>query len=412
LFGGVNRDDPSTIIACPDSGYAVLSSYQSKPNSGNLWLLRLNNKGDTLWTRFYGDSTKNETPVSLHLLPDGFMIVGSIQMTNTDRSVWLIKCNSKGAISGSKIFSKKNTYASCMTHDSAIVITGQSEKKLFLMKIDSNGDSLFFKSFGDTSENAIGYSVIQTSDSGFAVAGQSKINKSNGSMCLFRFDQAGDTIWTKRIGNATGDVGNDLLQLSDNSLIIAGSRIINNAGNPKSYVQLISPVGTTVWEKSFGTDLCTENIQKILILKNELICAVGTKLGSSNSEISLRMLNLQGSLLFSEEYGNFTGTQQINYFRDYTVTADGNIVIAASTQPVQGGQTFIFELSSDFEKTQAIRRNTITISQAQEIRYFNLLGQRYPSITNQLYKSPLFLIKKDVDNQNEGLLTIKKYNLK
>jgi hypothetical protein len=96
LFGGANRKDPSTIIACPDSGYAVLSSYQTKPNSSNLWLLRFNNKGDTLWTKFYGDSTKNEPPVSLHLLPDGFMIIGSVQMANREPSVWLIKCDRKG----------------------------------------------------------------------------------------------------------------------------------------------------------------------------------------------------------------------------------------------------------------------------------------------------------------------------
>jgi hypothetical protein len=134
---------------------------------------------------------------------------------------------------------------------------------------------------------------------------------------------------------------------------------------------------------------------------------VGTKLGTTGSAITLRLFTLQGNLLFSEEYGNFTATQINNYFRDYTVTPGGNILLAASTQPVQGGQTFIFELNSNFEKTHTFLRSGISMPIVQKISSFNLLGRRLPLITTPLCKSPGFLLGKKVDIKSRSYVFIK-----
>jgi hypothetical protein len=403
LFGGINREDPAAIVAHPDSGYLVLSSFQSKPNFSNLWLLRLNNKGDTVWTKCYGDSTKNELPIALHIIPEGYMIIGALHGSTSDRSLWLIKCKGNGDIIWSKTFKNKNVFGSICTNDSSVVITGQAEKKLFMMKVDSIGDSLFCNYYSDTSEMAIGYSVIQTNDRGFAITGQNKTNKNKASILLLKLDYKGDTLWTKKYGNETGDIGNDLLQLSDGSMILAGSRVTTTSGNPKSYLQLISPQGKTVWEKCFGNDSCSANIQRVLITKNDMICALGTKLESKGSEIILLMYNLHGELLFSKEFGNFTNGQQTNFFRDFTISSEGNFIIAAYTHPVNGGQAFIFEVNSKFDET-SIKQNIVISKQTlQKSAYYNLLGQQLSSHFGQKSINYLLTLKR---NGSKSALTI------
>lgn len=342
MFGGNYYDDPSSIVVHPDSGYAVLSSCQQLPNLANLWLLRLNNKGDTIWTRQYGDSLKNELPVNLFIIPDGYLLLGTVSGSSTEGSIWLVKCDIRGTKVWEMVYKNRKVHSALICKDSSIVITGQSEKKLFIMKVARNGDSLFFKTFGDTTVNTFGNAIIETNDSGYAVTGQCKISKSKSYAILYTFDPNGDTMWTSRTGSAGGDVANDLFQLSDNSFIIAGSKVPVTSGNPGPFLQMISSSGKSVWERNLVIDPYAHTIQKLRVLPDKNICAIGTKLKSDGSDISLLMFSLNGDLLITKNYGNFSGNQSYNYFRDFAISSNETLVITACTQPINGGQTLVF----------------------------------------------------------------------
>lgn len=400
MFGGNDYDDPSSIVVHPDSGYAVLSSYQSSPNYGNLWLLRLNNKGDTLWTKQYGDSLKNELPVNLFIVPDGYLLLGSILGSTTEGHMWLIKCDTKGTTMWSKTFSHRNAYSSLICKDNSIVITGQHEKKLFIMKVAQNGDSLFFKTFGDTTVTMFGNSIIETNDSGYAVAGQCKASKSKSSAIFYRFNTSGDTMWTASSGSSSGDVANDLFQLIDNSFVIAGSKVPATSGNPRPFLQMISTTGKTLWEKMMTIDPYAQTIQKICVMPNNNICAMGTKMKNNGSDVSLQMYNLNGDLLVTKDYGNFTSNQSYNYFRDFTVSGDETLVITACTQPVNGGQTLVFSIDSHLDETGIVNHHyvPVVINKTSDVDNFsamyNLLGRKLPTtVINSKYPGSLRIIK-------------------
>jgi hypothetical protein len=387
MFGGINYDDPSSIVVHPDSGFAVLSSFQTSPNYSNLWLLRLNNKGDTMWTCQYGDSLKNELPVKLFILPDGYLLLGTIPGSSTDGSIWMIKCDKKGSKSWTKVYKSRIIHSALICKDSSIVMTGQYEKRLFIMKVANNGDSLFMNTFGDTTVTSIGNSIIETNDSGYAISGQRKVSKSKSFAILYRFNTKGDTLWTSSSGNNGGDVANDLFQLSDNSFIIAGSKAPTISENPRPFLQMISPAGKQVWERIMTTDPYAQTIQKLCVLPNKNICAIGTKMKNNGSDVSLQMFSLNGTLLESNDYGNFAGNQSYNYFRDFTVK-DETLIITACTQPVNGGQTLVFAVDNHPGQTgtQSNRFTTIALKNSPDAAstsaMYNLLGQKFPSFTS------------------------------
>lgn len=376
MYGGINRDAPTSVVIHPDSGYVVVSSYQSKPNLSNIWLLRLGSKGDTLWTKSYGDSLRNETPVQLDIVPDGYMITGSIQDMSADKNIWLLKCNRNGDTIWSRIYTKKNATSSCITTDSAIVMTGQADTMLFIMKVSGSGDSVFLKKTGNKAQNLFGNTIIQTLDSGFVVSGQSKPVSTKPSIIFCKFTNKGDSVWLHKSSPANGSMGNDIVQLADGSFLLAGSRSSTTAGNTKSFLQRRSPTGDSIWEKIEGDDSLTETIQKIVAIDKDYICTAGTQVGANSATIIIRGYTLNGVPVSSEVYGNFTSTQTINFCSDAVLSAKGSIVVAAFTYPEQGGQTLIFEATHVNGITRVNhtptnnRRHTLTPS------YFNLLGKR------------------------------------
>jgi hypothetical protein len=379
MYGGINRDDPSSIVAHPDSGYVVVSSYQYKPNLSNIWLMRLGSKGDTLWTKSYGDSLRNETPVHLDIIPDGYIITGCIQDASTEKKVWLIKCDRNGDTVWSRIYHKKNATSSCITTDSAIVMTGQADTMLFLMKVSCSGDSVFCKTKGNKAQNLFGNTIIQTFDSGFIVSGQAKTALSKPSIIVYKFNNKGDSIWARTSSPANGSMGNDIVQLPDGSFLLAGSRSSTEAGNTRSFLRMLSPSGDPVWEKINGDDSLTETIQKIVAIDKGYICTAGTKVGSKSATIIIRGFTLNGESVASREFGNFSSTQTINFCKDAVLSGKGSIVIASFTQPEQGGQTLLFEVAY----TNGITRQHHTPTQYHHFistpYYFNLLGKRVSS---------------------------------
>ena len=92
-YGKELIDEANSIIALPDGGFLVAGKTTLAADSTtDIWILRLDSRGDTLWTRTYGgvwnDNAERMTPTS-----DGcYLIAGSTKLTEEgEQHVWLLK---------------------------------------------------------------------------------------------------------------------------------------------------------------------------------------------------------------------------------------------------------------------------------------------------------------------------------
>jgi hypothetical protein len=194
-------------------------------------------------------------------------------------------------------------------------------------------------------------------------------------MFMVSLDSSGDTLWTRKYGKTIGDIGNDLIQIGDNSFILAGSRVSSTSVSPRSYLQMISPEGNLIWENYSGNGSTTENIQKVLITDNNTILATGTNLGSTRSAIFLRMYKLNGELLYSKELEN--DSQELNIFRDCSISKQGKLVVAAFTSFIAGGEIMVFEMDCFSGKTKICSSNPVfSKSSILKPSCYTLLGQQ------------------------------------
>ena len=108
------------------------------------------------------------------------------------------------------------------------------------------------KTFGGISVD-YGYSVQQTSDGGYVIAGYThSFGAGKFDVYLIKTDPNGDSQWQKTFGGSAGDLGWSVQQTSDGGYVIAGYTYSFSAGYGDVYLIKTEPNGNSQWEKSFG----------------------------------------------------------------------------------------------------------------------------------------------------------------
>lgn len=102
-------------------------------------------------------------------------------------------------------------------------------------------DTAWTKTFGGTAYD-LGYSVQQTTDGGYIIAGYTESYGAGGSdVYLIKTDSSGDTLWTKTIGGAQNDPGESIQQTADAGYIVIGSTVSYGAGCSDVYLMKLEP---------------------------------------------------------------------------------------------------------------------------------------------------------------------------
>jgi hypothetical protein len=229
-YGG-GDDYGSAVQETSDNGYIIAGKidYRSLGLGWDVWLIKTDSFGDTLWTKTYGDSLYDDATSIQQTSDGGYIVAGSKESFNSHSDVWLIKTDAFGDTLWTKTYGDtlwEGAKSIQQTSDGGYVVVGSSSldswptTDLLFIKTDASGNTLWYKTFGGNSWDE-GYSVQQTSDGGYIIVGGTLIGD-NSELWLIRTDALGDTLWTKSVGDNLEDVGFSVRQTSDGGYIITG----------------------------------------------------------------------------------------------------------------------------------------------------------------------------------------------
>ena len=252
----------------------------------------------TIWTKEFGgypwgaDAGKSVQQA----LDGGYILAGLTSAFGSGGSdVYLIKTDSGGNEEWSKTFGGSLDDAGNsvqLTTDGGYIIGGSTESfgsggsDVYLIKTDSGGNEEWSKTFGGSLDDA-GNSVQLTTDGGYIIGGSTESFGSGGSdVYLIKTDSGGNEEWSKIFGDSLDDAGNSVLQTSDSGYIIAGYKKLLCGGDslPKGYLIKTDSGGNEKWSKTFGgpTDACIANSIKkisngdfIIVGAIEYYCGIG-----------------------------------------------------------------------------------------------------------------------------------------
>jgi len=130
--------------------------------------------------------------------------------------------------------------------------TSENLSKLSSVTVNVEDESCFSKTFGGFSWDE-GYSVQQTMDGGFIIAGETwSFGNGECDFWLIKTDAQGEEKWNKTFGGSSYDYSNSVQQATDGGYIITGIKYDDGDGEKGAWLIKTDAQGIKEWSKTFG----------------------------------------------------------------------------------------------------------------------------------------------------------------
>ena len=256
-YGGALTDLGLDVKQTDDGGYIIVGYMSTFFNGADIYLIKTDENGDTLWTRVYGGED-SEIGVSVtQTLDGGYIITGNTSPNIITDYLFLYKIDANGDTTWTRIYDEFRGRGDCIIQlqDGNYIISGSSldlgagSGDAVLMKTDEYGERIWIHTYGsDLGES--GRCVKQTYDGGFIICGHT--GSGNPDVYLVKTDENGDTLWTRDYGGEDDDYGYSVDQTWDGGYIIAGMTRSFGAGSDDVYVVRTDFEGITLWTSTYG----------------------------------------------------------------------------------------------------------------------------------------------------------------
>lgn len=150
-------------------------------------------------------------------------------------------------------------YSVLQTRDSGYIIAGYtrsygtiSGRNVWLVKTDPSGNHQWNNTFGGNADEE-GYAVRQTTDGGYIIAGYTKSFGGGGSdVYIIKTDTAGNRVWDRTFGGTQDDEAYDIQRTTDGGYIVAGATSSFGAGSRDAWLIKVDSSGNERWRKTLG----------------------------------------------------------------------------------------------------------------------------------------------------------------
>jgi len=233
-YGGATADDLYTVIQTPDNGYVLCgytTSFGAGPADGRL--IKVDSAGNLLWSQTYGGAGVDDIVSMVKTSDGGYALVGytrSFDAGGTD--FLLVKVDSEGALQWNKTYggtADDSAHSVVQTSDGGYALAGftssygSGDRDFWLVKVDSQGNMQWNKTFGGSgTENAV--SLAKTSDGEYVLAGSTtSYGAGNSDVWVVKADSSGTLVWSQTFGGSGADYAYSIIQASDGGYALTGN---------------------------------------------------------------------------------------------------------------------------------------------------------------------------------------------
>ncbi len=305
VMGGNDYDELTQIKQTQDGGYIFCAITGSSANGDisqtinggyDYWVVKLDAAGATTWEVLLGGD-QYEYPYAIAQTNDGGYIVGGYSFSSESGDVtatnhssnsdyWVVKLSSLGAVQWNVLLGgigEEELQSIQQTADGGYVATGfttssasgnvtetvSGARDFWVVKLNGSGGLVWNRVIGGSEDEEFSYSVQQTADGGYIVAGNSNSNVSgnitastNGETdyLVVKLNASGNITWTKMLGGSSYEFVSAIRQTTDGGYIVAGTTTSSASGNVSSvgygledaWIVKLDAAGNIVWNKTYG----------------------------------------------------------------------------------------------------------------------------------------------------------------
>jgi len=350
-FGGANNDDGYKVIQLSDGSYVVArNTYSYGSGNCDFLIMKLTSSGSITWAKAVGGTGYDNLEYMIKTSDGGYLLGGcTFGFGATNADLFIVKLNSSGSLVWAKVIGGSNgehIKSLFEASDNSIIIAGEtdswglgagSSSNIFILKFTSTGSYVWAKVIGGTNAD-VGESVIQTLDGNFALAGYTSYTGGR-DLFLMKFTSAGVISWFKTVGAAsTYDYGFSLVQTYDSSFVVAGYTSSYGAGSKDLFLVKFTRTGSLSWAKAVGGP--SDDIGWSIVETSDSCYTIAgeTSLGAGGQDLFLVKFTQTGSVSWSKSVG---GTNN-DYGHSLFQTLDDGYIATGWTSSYGSGNNDLF----------------------------------------------------------------------
>ncbi len=227
-YGGSGSDEAYSLVQTDDGGYALAGhTYSFGAGEADYYIVKIDSFGSEEWSRTYGKSGDDRACCVVQTDDGGYALAGNgfASLIRTDAigdTLWTWD-------TGSTVNSMAET------SDGGYVLAGATYTGytvyFYLAKVDSSGVEEWSRTYGTVNWYQEAYSVVQTSDGGYALAG-CRLNQDDPDATwngyLVKTNSAGTFQWSKTYDNVDRDELRSVVETPGGGFALAGYSVSYN----------------------------------------------------------------------------------------------------------------------------------------------------------------------------------------
>lgn len=261
---GTPQDDWCAALVTAASGNGWLMTGFTFPPASfypDIFLVRVNNSGDTLWTRAIGDSAASESAGAILSLADGsFLITGNIDVSLAGLTdIYLTLISSSGDVLWTRVYEYleiESATSICLLNDGNYLIggsrlAGAGTVDFYFVKVNTSGDTLWTRAYGGEGYDLV-YDLVPLADGGVVFTGLTTSFGEEGDLYLSKLNSSGDSVWAHTYGGPSEDHSHQVAPTSDGGFLVFGHTDSPPAVGGDAYLVKTDSEGNTQWTYTNG----------------------------------------------------------------------------------------------------------------------------------------------------------------
>jgi len=263
-YGGTSDDRANPVVQTGDGGYALAGSTLSFGAGGrDAYLVKTDSLGNMEWNLTYGGPS-DDYAYSLVQSSDGeYALAGETWSFGAGAGdFWLVKTDSAGTMQWNKTYGGTNIESAesvVQTSDGGYALAGNTwsfgaggPTDFWLVKTDALGNMMWNKTYGAANQEVV-YSLVQSEDGGYALAGYT-VSYGDRNYWLVKTDPAGTMLWNKTYGGTGIEEAHSVVQSGDGEYAVAGWTTSYGAGNYDFWLVKVKPEMNLEHQRNLGNE--------------------------------------------------------------------------------------------------------------------------------------------------------------
>jgi len=305
------------------------------------------------WNRTYGWANNDVANSLVQTSDGGYALAGYTTSSGAGGSdFWLVKTDSSGNMEWNRTYGRAGSeiaYSVAQTSDGGYALAGYTNSfgtgyDFWLVKTDSVGNEQWNKTYGGSGTDQA-YSMVRTSDGGYALAGHTQSYGAGGSdFWLVKTDPAGTLEWSRPYGGGSTDIAHSVARTGDGGYAVAGRTQSYGAGATDFWLIKTDSLGNVQWNKTYG-GVSGDGARSVIQSVDGGYALAGetASFGSGSNDFWLVKTNSTGDMKWNRTYGGGVN----DFSQSMAQTSDRGYVLAGFTNSFGAGGSDFWLVKTD-----------------------------------------------------------------